>query len=197
MWFLLLVAPAALAADPVPGPAAATPAPAVPAAAATAPAAPTAPAPIEEKLTIGGPEMLRQGQEYRQQIQGIVFQIQSQSEQAKRDKDVIRLNCLLDKSTQVRVNATILDQSLQSLQDAVSRRDEGAQLHEYTRITIINQKAQVLRTEADACVGAETNYIGATKVLVEVPQGISDKPDDPPPSDPPIVPPPPVVSPYL
>jgi hypothetical protein len=192
IWFLLLVAPAALAADQAVAPAPAGPAPEAP-----GPVAPAAQGPIEAKLTITGPDMLRQGQEYRQQIQGIVFQIQNQSEQAKRDKDVIRLNCLLDKATQVRVNASILDQSLQSLQDAVSRRDESTQLHEYTRITIINQKAQVLRTEADACVGAETNYIGATKVLVETPPGITDNPDQPPPSEPPIVPPPPVASPYL
>jgi hypothetical protein len=189
MWLLLLVAPAALAADAVVGTT-----PVAPAAAA----APAAPAPIEEKLTVSGPDMLRQGQEYRQQIQGITFQIQSQSEQAKRDKDVIRLNCLLDKLTQVRVNSSILDQALQALQEAVSRRDEGAQLHEYTRVTIINQKAQVLRTEADACVGAETNYIGATKVLVETPQGISDDPDQPPPATPPVtvIDRPPVASPY-
>jgi hypothetical protein len=189
MWLLLLVAPAALAADAVVGPSPVAP---------SAPAAPAAPAPIEEKLTVSGPEMLRQGQEYRQQIQGITFQIQSQSEQAKRDKDVIRLNCLLDKLTQVRVNSSIMDQALQALQEAVSRRDEGAQLHEYTRVTIINQKAQVLRTEADACVGAETNYIGATKVLVETPQGISDDPDQPPPATPPVtvVDRPPVASPY-
>jgi hypothetical protein len=186
MWLLLLIAPAALAADAVVNPSPAAP-----------PAAPGS-APVEEKLTVSGPEMLRQGQEYRQQIQGITFQIQSQSEQAKRDKDVIRLNCLLDKLTQVRVNSSILDQSLQALQEAVSRRDEGSQLHEYTRVTIINQKAQVLRTEADACVGAETNYIGATKVLVEVPQGISDDPDQPPPATPPVtvVDRPPVASPY-
>lgn len=187
MWLLLLVAPAALAADAVVNPSPVGP-----------PAAPAAPAPIEEKLTVSGPEMLRQGQEYRQQIQGITFQIQTQSEQAKRDKDVIRLNCLLDKLTQVRVNASMLDQALQSLQEAVSRRDESAQLHEYTRVTIVNQKAQVLRTEADACIGAETNYIGATKVMVEVPQDISDDADQPPPANPPVtvVENPPVASPY-
>jgi hypothetical protein len=185
IWLLLLAAPTVLASDAVVGPAGNPP-----------PVADAPPPP--PKMTISGPEMLRQGQEYRQQIQGIVLQVQAQSEQAKKDKDVIRLNCLLDKATQIRINGNIMDQALQSLQEAVSRRDESAQLHEYTRVTIINQKAQVLRTEADACVGAETNYVGATKVLVETPQGISDSPDLPPPSTPPItiVDRPPVASPY-
>ena len=189
MWLLLLAAPSALAADEVVGPAPA---------AAAAPVAPAPAVPVEQKLSISGPEMLRQGQEYRQQIQSIVFQIQAQSEQAKRDKDVIRLNCLLDKATQVKVNGNIMDQSLQALQDAVSHRDEGAQLHEYTRITIINQKAQVLRIEADACVGAETNYVGPTKVVVESPPGLTATIDLPAPAAPPVtvIDRPPVASPF-
>jgi len=178
MSLLLLVAPTAQAADAVVGPAG-NPAP-------VAGSQPALAQPAPQQMTLTGAEMLRQGQEYRQQIQGIAFQIQAQSEQAKRDKDVIRLNCLLDKQTQVRINGNILDQTLQTLQEAVSRRDESGQLHEYTRVTIINQKAQVLQTEADACVGAETNYVGATKVLVEAPPGISDSPDQPPPANPPV-----------
>ena len=99
---------------------------------------------------------------------------------------MIRLNCLLDKLTQVNVNGNIMDQALQALQETVSRQDETAQLHEYTRITIINQKAQVLRTEADACIGAETNYVGPTKVVVEVPPGLQENADQPPPASPPF-----------
>jgi len=187
MWLFLLVAPVALAQTaggevPVP--------------------APAAPAPVEptalQKSTISGDEMLSQGREYRQQIQSTIMQIQVQSDQAKADKDVIRLNCLLDKLNQVKVNGTMMDQALQSLQECVSRRDESAQLHEYTRVTIINQKVQVLRTEADACVGAETNYVGPTKVVVESPAGLTATIDQPPAVAPPfaVIDRPPVASPY-
>ena len=169
MWLFLLVAPVALAQ---------TAGGEVP-----APAPDPAPAPVDlstvQKSTISGDEMLSQGREYRQQMQSITMQIQVQSEQAKADKDVIRLNCLLDKLNQVKVNGNMLDQALQSLQECVSRHDETAQLHEYTRVTIINQKAQVLRTEADACVGAETNYVGPTKVVVESPAGLTATVDQP------------------
>ena len=169
MWLFLLVAPVALAQ---------TAGGEVP-----APAPDPAPAPVDlstvQKSTISGDEMLSQGREYRQQMQSITMQIQVQSEQAKSDKDVIRLNCLLDKLNQVKVNSNMLDQALQSLQECVSRHDETAQLHEYTRVTIINQKAQVLRTEADACVGAETNYVGPTKVVVESPAGLTATVDQP------------------
>jgi hypothetical protein len=137
--------------------------------------------------TVSPAEMLQQGREYRSQVEAIGLQMQNQVQQAKADKDVIRLNCLLDKFTQLKVNGNMMDQALQSLQDMISQRDEGAQLHAYTRITIINQKVQVLRTEADACVGTETNYVGPTKIYVEVPPGITSGTDDPPPAEPPVV----------
>ena len=177
-WMFLLVAQVAQAQPaggeaPVPGPA---PAP--------------APAPLDpstvQKSTISGDEMLNTGREYRRQIEAITMQIRVQADQARGDKDVIRLNCLIDKQNQLRVNSAMMDQALQTLQECVSRRDEGAQLHEYTRVTIINQKAQVLRTEADACVGAETNYVGPTKVVVESPAGLTASIDQPAPAAPPI-----------
>jgi predicted RecB family endonuclease len=117
MWLFLLVAPAALAqtaGGEVPAP-------------APAPVAPVLVDPLAvQKSTISGDEMLSQGREYRQQIQSITMQIQVQSQQAKADKDVIRLNCLLDKLNQVKVNANMMDQALQSLQDCVSRHDDSA-----------------------------------------------------------------------
>ena len=187
-WMFLLVAQVAQAQPaggeaPVPGPA-------------------PAPAPLDpstvQKSTIGGGEMLNTGREYRRQIETITMQIRVQADQARGDKDVIRLNCLIDKQNQMRVNSAMMDQALQSLQECVSRRDEGAQLHEYTRVTIINQKAQVLRTEADACVGAETNYVGPTKVVVESPAGLTATIDQPAPAAPPVtvLDRPPVATPY-
>jgi hypothetical protein len=149
---------------------------------APAPAQPAA----EARPMMSGPQMLEQGREYRKEIEAIKLAVHEQVEAAKKDKDVIRLNCLLDKETQLKVNANIMDQALQALQEAVTRQDQGGQLHEYTRVTIVNQKAQVLKTEADACVGAETNYIGPTKVVVEAPPGLTDGVDQPPPPMPPI-----------
>ena len=179
-WLFLLVAQVAQAQPaggqapaPAPGP-------------APTPVDPSTLQPMVQKSTISGDEMLNTGREYRRQIEAITMQIRVQADQARGDKDVIRLNCLIDKQNQMRVNGTMMDQALQSLQESVSRRDEGAQLHEYTRVTIVNQKAQVLRTEADACVGAETNYVGPTKVVVESPAGLTATIDQPAPAAPPV-----------
>jgi hypothetical protein len=123
----------------------------------------------QQKLSLSGSQMLAQGQEYRKDIEGTRLEIKQRTQQAKDDKDVIRLNCLLDKLMKVDANAQTMDQTLLTLQEMITKRDENGQLHAYTRITIINELVKVLKTEADACVGAETNYVGPTQVVVEKP----------------------------
>ena len=77
-------------------------------------------------------------------------------EQARKQKDIIRLNCVMDKLAQVKVSMNIGDEAMQELQQSAGRNDDGASLHEYTRMTIVDQKVQVLQNEArPASRGAE------------------------------------------
>ena len=149
---------------------------------------------VPQRPTLSGQDMIKQGRLYRADMDKIIVEQQAMVEQARKQKDVIRLNCVMDKLVQVKVNMNIADQALQKLQEAVARRDEGASLHEYTRITIVNQKVQVLQNEGQTCVGAELNYIGATRVDVEapeLPEGVTDPSLEPPPLERP-----PYASPY-
>ena len=149
---------------------------------------------VPQRPTLSGPDMIKQGRLYRADMDKTIAEQQAMVEQARKQKDVIRLNCVMDKLVQVKVNMNIADQALQKLQEAVARRDEGGSLHEYTRITIVNQKVQVLQNEGQTCVGAELNYIGATRVEVEapeLPEGVTDPSLEPPPLERP-----PYASPY-
>ena len=149
---------------------------------------------VPQRPTLSGQDMIKQGRLYRADMDKIIVEQQAMVEQARKQKDVIRLNCVMDKLVQVKVNMNIGDQALQKLQEAVARRDEGASLHEYTRITIVNQKVQVLQNEGQTCVGAELSYIGATRVEVEapeLPEGVTDPSLEPPPLERP-----PFASPY-
>ncbi len=137
-----------------------------------------------QRSTVSGPDMIKQGREYRANMDKVMVELQGLIDQARKQKDIIRLNCLMDKLMQVKANMNIADQAMQKLQEAVTRRDDGAALHEYTRITIVNQKVQVLQNEGQTCVGAELNYIGATRVEVEapdLPEGVTDPTLEPPP----------------
>ena len=128
--------------------------------------------------------MIRQGREYRANMDKVIIELQGMVEQARKQKDIIRLNCVMDKLAQVKVSMNIGDEAMQKLQESASRNDDGAALHEYTRMTIVNQKVQVLQNEGLTCVGAELNYIGATRVEVEapdLPEGVTDPSLEPPP----------------
>jgi len=123
---------------------------------------------VKQRPTLTPEEMVNQAREYTKNMNDVLKRIQTLQEQAKREKDIIRLNCVTDKVVQVRVNISIAEQSIAALQEAVTRADEGERTHEFTRLTIVNQKVQVLGAEAENCIGEDLSFVGATRVDVEI-----------------------------
>ena len=123
---------------------------------------------VKQRPTLTSEEMVNQSREYTKNMNDVLKRIQVLQDQAKREKDIIRLNCVTDKVVQVRVNISIAEQSIAALQEAVTRADEGERTHEFTRLTIVNQKVLVLGAEAENCIGEDLSFVGATKVDVEI-----------------------------
>src|SRR5262245_32131838 len=150
---------------------AAPPKPPPPTAAPPPAAAPTAPPAqvdmsLPQRSSLGPQEMITQGRDYRAKMNDVVTRIQTLAQQAQRSKDIIRLNCVRDKLSQVKVNLNVADSSITALEEAIARKDEGAPVHSFTRVTIVNQKVQILGAEAEACVGEDLSFVGATRVDV-------------------------------
>jgi len=150
---------------------------------APAPSSPSAPAPenatsgavdlsVKQRPTLTPAEMVNQSKEYLQGMAQVVKRIQNLQDEAKRQKDIIRLNCVTDKLVQARVNENIAEQSMSALQENVAKNDVGGQTHEFTRLTIVNQKVTVVGAEAENCIGEDLSFVGATRVDVEVDQNI-------------------------
>lgn len=123
---------------------------------------------VKQRPTLTPEEMVNQAKDYGRNMNEVLKRVQTLQEQSKREKDIIRLNCVTDKVVQVRVNISIAEQSMAALQEAVTRADEGERTHEFTRLTIVNQKVQVLGAEAENCIGEDLSFVGATRVDVEV-----------------------------
>lgn len=161
---------------------------------ATAPADVNMAAPKQAQLSPA--EMMQQAQEYRVRITETLSKLGGYAENARRDKDIIRLNCLMNKVAEVKANEAVANQAMTALQDANARNEEGAATHEFTRMTIVNQKVQLLAAEAEACVGEDLTFVGQTRVDVEItgnlPDGVTD-PNGPRPT----VERPPLASPYM
>lgn len=147
--------------------------------------APSADVTVPQRADLSPQDMLTQSQTYRTNMTQTTQRLNQMVDEARRQKDVIRLNCLTDKVVQANANMNILDKSLQALQDSVGRNDQGAATHEFTRITIVNQKVQILGAEAEGCVGEELQFVGATRVDVDIdPDVRTDDVTQPAPTDP-------------
>jgi hypothetical protein len=123
---------------------------------------------VKQRPTLTPGEMVTQAQDYFKGMGDVIKRIGTLQDQAKREKDIIRLNCVTDKLVQARVNVNIAEQSMATMQESIARKDEGAETHEFTRITIVNQKVTVLGAEAENCIGEDLSFVGATRVDVEV-----------------------------
>jgi hypothetical protein len=146
-----------------------SPAPIAPPSAGTPGAAPgTADISVKQRPMLRPEEMVGQAKAYFQSMNAVQVRVQGLLDQSKKEKDIIRLNCVTDKLVQVRVNMNIAEQSMAALQEAVTRADEGERTHEFTRLTIVNQKVQVLGAEAENCIGEDLSFVGATRVDVEI-----------------------------
>jgi hypothetical protein len=146
---------------------------------APSPAAPPAPAgssgsagsvdlSVKQQPMLAPTDMINQSKDYFKAMGDVVKRIQTLQDQAKREKDIIRLNCVTDKLVQARVNVNIGEQSMAALQESITRTDAGESTHEFTRLTIVNQKVTVLGAEAENCIGEDLSFVGATRVDVEV-----------------------------
>jgi len=132
--------------------------------------------------TLSPQEMLTQAMDYRARMDSTVKQVQSLVETARKEKDVIRLNCVFDKQAQLKANIAVVDRALQDLRDAIGRRDDGETSHQYSKIAIVHSKVQVLSAESQACVGQDLAFVGATQVDVDdsgVPPGDFTNPPNP------------------
>jgi len=151
---------------------------------------------IQQRPTLSASEMGAQSIEYRKRMEDVAKRIQLLIEDARKQKDIIRINCLTDKLVQVKANQNIADRSHQAMQDASARNDRDGAFHEFTRVTIVNQNVQTLGGEAEACVGEDLSYVGATRVDVE---GAPTGPDPTQPGTPmgPEIARPPSASPFI
>lgn len=89
-------------------------------------------------------------------------------DEARRERDIIRVTCLNDKLTQINAHRRTLEQRLENLQEAVDTGDESRRNHEFTVITVLGQHFRTLEQEANACIGQDIFETGTTRVVTDI-----------------------------
>lgn len=116
-----------------------------------------------------------QAKAYLRKMQETVRRGEKKKQEAKKQKDLIKLNCLNEKISQAQAHMQDAEQSMSALSEALVRNDSAQRGHEFARIRIFYQKVLVLGAEADSCAGEDSGYVGPSQIEVDVdptiPQG--------------------------
>ena len=169
---------------------------------AATPVPPTPPAAVEpslEKATdIPDPEKVRRSAEALVRMRQVLKDVLGKLEEARNTKDVVKLNCVNEKLTQIKGFLRVSEQADVGLQEAVAKHEQSGAQHEFTKVTIARSKVEQLRAEAEECIG-QLAFRTDEQAVVEV-----EVPDDLPtddltnPKDPPgVITRPPPASPTL
>ena len=72
---------------------------------------------------------------------------------ARSSNDVVKLNCVNEKLTQIKGLLRVSEQADVALQEAVARRESTTTDKEFSKVTLAGQKVDLLRTEVESCIG--------------------------------------------
>jgi hypothetical protein len=95
--------------------------------------------------------------------------VSTRLQEARQQKDVVKMLCLNDKLSQIDVAGRAVNERKAQLTAAVGRNDVELSNHEYTILTVIKQRVDQLMTEANQCVGEEATSTGASVTFTEDP----------------------------
>ncbi len=123
---------------------------------------------FSKQANLSPQETLSQSKEYVNKMQERLRKVVQLQEIAKRQKDIIKLNCVNDKLLQLKGHLAVNDQAMNNMNEAIGKGDEITRQHEFTRITILFEKVDVLGTEAENCIGDSEIYVGNARVDVEI-----------------------------
>ncbi len=102
-------------------------------------------------------------------------------DEARRNKDVVKVTCLQDKLVQIETAIKSTRERVASLKSAVARGDNDLRNHEFSVLGILKQRVSQLDAEANQCIGEEIGLPGDTRVTFSVDPNIA--PYDPGPAD--------------
>ena len=113
-------------------------------------------------------QKLEKSAEALERMKGVLRAVLGRVEEVRNEKDVVKLNCVNEKLTQVKALLRVAEQSDIQLHEALVNKDPVAE-SEFGKINIARTKIDGLKIDADQCIG-QLAYIVDEKTTVEVQQ---------------------------
>jgi hypothetical protein len=132
---------------------------------------------IEQAAELSAAQQTSWAENELSQMEQLSERIQGLLDQARRERDIIKVTCLNDKLTQINVSIRSFQQRMEQHAEAIRGRNDEQRNHAYRLMVILAQRARTLRIEAEGCVGETDVIFGRTRVETEIDPSIT--PDDP------------------
>lgn len=129
---------------------------------------------MDKEAKLDPKEMVRETDKLIDEMQGMLERVIALQQMARKQKDVIRLNCVNDRLIQVKKLLNIAEASRTDMVEAIASENERERYHQYTKVRITYENVTTLRSEAEGCVGEELIFLGPTRVEVEKPPIVDD-----------------------
>ena len=131
---------------------------------------------VEERVAPG--ERETRARRTVDQMKQLAGQVDKLAQQARSEKDIVKLNCVNEKVNQVRGLLKVTEQSEADIKEANARREDEQAQHAFTKVGIAGKKVAQLRQDAEQCIGQLAYFNDEkTQVDVEIPPGLPS--DDP------------------
>lgn len=147
----------------------------------TAPSANTGEAPAQANAVVGtqseqrltAPQQIENSRRIVSQMSSVRRGVSQMFDRANQERDIIKVNCLNDKLTQIDVAIRSAGEHVELLQIAANVNNDNQRNHEYSLINVYQGRVRALDVEARQCVGEEAAGFGeGTEQGVRVSQTI-------------------------
>jgi hypothetical protein len=88
--------------------------------------------------------------------------------EARRDKDILRANCVNRKLTEVNATVRNIEGRSASFRDSSRLSDKSVSSHEFAVLSVLSQKLDLLEQETAQCLGQAAYETGASQVVTTI-----------------------------
>ncbi len=127
-------------------------------------------APASDQRSLTDRQMEKVGERDIVAMRGVLGAVDKLAAEARNEKDVIRLQCVNERKTQISGLLKVAELSIEDMRAAIKDREEEAVEHEFDKIGLAKSKVLSFKIEAQQCIGSLAFYdSNKTKVEVTVP----------------------------
>jgi multidrug efflux pump subunit AcrA (membrane-fusion protein) len=130
---------------------------------------------VSRQVTLTPAEQVAQSDGFLSKMETARGNVRRQLETARTQRDVVKTLCLNDKLNQLDVAIRSARERQAALQAAASRSDVDLSNHEFTILSVLNQRSDQLMSEANQCIGQEAGFVGESSITSTIDPGLPNE----------------------